>query len=179
MQKYKTLKICFLPLYWLKQHPIEKTYLTFNTTFQKIRKVQKKNYIRYFHRLYVPITTDGKNYRVIRLVAEEKNGEIKVNPKKLICMTLYYEEKSAATVQSPSQIGRNHARSGTLTMSVGEMLTNVNDDASIPYNQQHLGKITLSTRARVIMPVLLSGRMLIRLRLYIFDWFTQNLGLCA
>jgi|GEM_PF-4102149 len=110
------------------------------------RKINRKNSIGVFHRLYVPVTVDGKNFYTVRLVAEEKKGNIIFDPKSIQLYDLIIE-KEEPPLTAASQKKLTVARDGSW-VSVRDMLRNVNDYSGNPYfTQQNRGSITFPRQA--------------------------------
>ena len=85
-----------------------------------------------YHRLYVPITTNGQGYRVIRLVVDEKNAVADINPKSVELYDVILKGKSATSFQTPSPKGSIHAHGDTHKISIEAMLHSVKDYYGVP-----------------------------------------------
>lgn len=115
----------------------------------KKRSVNRKNSISYYHRLYVPITVNGMDYKTIRLVAEEHaDGSISVDPKAVELYDVIPEDKSARLSTAPANnSGKLIDLPGISQITIREMLNNVNDFYGKSYLQSARGSITLPTSA--------------------------------
>ncbi len=114
-------------------------------TKSKRRSINRKNTISFYHRLYVPITVDGKDYKTIRLVAEERaDGNISVNPKTVELYDVIPEDKSARLSTAPANDSSKLIDlPGISRITIREMLSNVNDFYGDLYLQNSRGSITL------------------------------------
>lgn len=114
----------------------------------QINKALRKNRKSVYHRFYVPITIDGINFHVVRLVAEEDGKVITVNPTKVDLYDVIIEDKKAGKLSaSLSPQGPNAALSGSLQVSIHDLLKNVPDSKGNPYfTQGKRGGITFNRK---------------------------------
>lgn len=103
----------------------------------QVNKTLRKNRKSVYHRFYVPITIDGGNFYVVRLVAEEDGKVITINPTKVDLYDVIIEDKKTEKLSAPlSPEGPNAALSGSLMVSIHDLLKNVPDYQGNPYFTQ-------------------------------------------
>lgn len=102
----------------------------------KRRKAQKaKNSVRYYHRFYVPIR-DGNDLYTVRIVAEESNGVITVNPASVKFYDVIIDKRRTPAPAIPSNGPSVVQSSASLnTISLYDMLKGVKDMWGKPYYQ--------------------------------------------
>lgn len=97
------------------------------------RKMEKKPHVRAYHRFYVPVRfARGNDYQVetIRLVAEERDGEITINPTAVELYDVIIEEEN----RFPSGVKPLMDRSDSpLVITIRDLLRNVKDADGKPY----------------------------------------------
>jgi hypothetical protein len=97
------------------------------------RKTEKKPHVRAYHRFYVPVQfARGNDYQVetIRLVAEERDGEITINPTAVELYDVIIEEEN----RFPSGVKPLMDRSDSpLVITIRDLLRNVKDADGKPY----------------------------------------------
>lgn len=97
------------------------------------RKTEKKPHVRAYHRFYVPVRfVRGNDYQVetIRLVAEERDGEITINPTAVELYDVIIEEEN----RFPSGVKPLMDRSDSpLVITIRDLLRNVKDADGKPY----------------------------------------------
>ncbi|KEJ92726.1 hypothetical protein [Synergistes jonesii] len=103
----------------------------------QVNKTLRKNRKSVYHRFYVPITIDGGNFYVVRLVAEEDGKVITINPTKVDLYDVIIEDKKTEKLSALlSPEGPNAALSGSLMVSIHDLLKNVPDYQGNPYFTQ-------------------------------------------
>ena len=96
------------------------------------RKTSKKPNVRAYHRFYVPVQMNGKLY-TIRIVAEEQNGAITIEPTDVNLYDVIVEKKTSRT---PAGISPVMGSAGNLTtISIRDMLSGVKDADGNVYAQ--------------------------------------------
>lgn len=97
------------------------------------RKTDAKPKIRAYHRFYVPVKIGSKIY-TIRLVAEEQNGEITLNPSNVNLYDVIVE-KNPHSANGANNAPTRADREGSSVISIKEMLQGVKDYDKQPYIQ--------------------------------------------
>lgn len=125
------------------------------------RKQQRKNEVEVYHRFYVPVSAGGK-LLTVRLVAEERNGSIQVDPKNVTLYDIIVEKQNSrpATATKAVDTVSDYSDGGdkaTSKITIQQMLTGVNDTEGSPYFQHQ------RQQARGSMTVYDSGRQLMQL----------------
>lgn len=99
------------------------------------RKAKKEGKVRAYHRFYVPVRV-GDKIETIRLVAEERNGEITVNPAQVDLYDVIVESKKGeppvATARERAHINTGDSPS---KITISDMLAGVKDSDGQNYIQ--------------------------------------------
>ena len=96
------------------------------------RKTAKKPNVRAYHRFYVPVQANGK-MRTVRLVAEEQNGAVTLNPTDVNLYDVIIEKKTPRPLAGISPV---IGTAGSLyEISIREMLSGVKDTDGNSYCQ--------------------------------------------
>nr|WP_325190811.1 hypothetical protein [uncultured Selenomonas sp.] len=96
------------------------------------RKPAKKPNVRAYHRFYVPVQADGKT-RTVRIVAEEQNGVVTLNPTDVNLYDVIIEKKTPRPLAGISPV---IGTAGSLfEISIREMLAGVKDADGKTYYQ--------------------------------------------
>ena len=99
------------------------------------RKAKKEGKVRAYHRFYVPVRV-GDKIETIRLVAEERNGEITVNPAQVDLYDVIVESKKGeppvATARERAHINTGDSPS---KITISDMLAGVKDSDGKNYIQ--------------------------------------------
>ena len=97
------------------------------------RKTGKKPNVRAYHRFYVPVRF-GNDLKTLRIVAEEQNGAITLQPTDVNLYDIIVEQKAARTPAGiPPVMGSANSLS---TISIRDMLTGVKDADGNVYAQR-------------------------------------------
>lgn len=103
----------------------------FNTPISK--KQSRKNEVEVYHRFYTPVMF-GNSIYVVRLVGEERQNKITINPTKIDLYSVVIENKNRSIgYDRTSDKGVTHTPS---TITIQEMLKGVNDAQGNPYFQK-------------------------------------------
>ena len=97
------------------------------------KKPDKKPHVLYYHRFYVPVRV-GNNVYTVRLVAEEQKDVFTFNPTAINLYDVIIEDKESSATQPSQKDGVLIADDSTI--SIRELLTNVNDYYGNPYIDQ-------------------------------------------
>lgn len=91
------------------------------------RKAYKRNKVRAYHRFYVPVRV-GNKVETIRIVAEERNGAITINPAQVDLYDVVVESKKGAPPVATALNGA-HINTGNAPsrITIREMLSDVKD----------------------------------------------------
>ena len=109
-------------------------------------KQKKKNEVDVYHRFYVPVHFNGKVY-VLRIVGEERQKVITLNPTNIDLYSVLVENKKDGT--GYHRVVRDNSIAGhPSTITIQEMLKGVNDAQGNPYFQ---GKDTEVVRGMTSM----------------------------
>jgi len=99
------------------------------------RKTGKKPNVRAYHRFYVPVRF-GNDLKTLRIVAEEQNGAITLQPTDVNLYDIIVEQKAARTPAGiPPVMGSTNSLS---TISIRDMLTGVKDADGNVYAQREM-----------------------------------------
>ena len=102
----------------------------FNTPISK--KQSRKNEVEVYHRFYTPVMF-GNSIYVVRLVGEERQSKITINPTKIDLYSVVIENKNRSIgYDRTSDKGVTHTPS---TITIQDMLKGVNDSQGNPYFQ--------------------------------------------
>lgn len=102
------------------------------------QKQARKNSVKNFYRIYVPIKT-GNNIYTLMLTAEDFNGRIELAPQSVQLYEITAQKKKLPTHSA----GPSPSRLATSTISIRDMLRNVNDVEGNPYiNEDGSGNFT-------------------------------------
>ena len=97
-------------------------------------KQKKKNEVDVYHRFYVPVHFNGKVY-VLRIVGEERQKVITLNPTNIDLYSVLVENKKDGT--GYHRVVRDNSIAGhPSTITIQEMLKGVNDAQGNPYFQK-------------------------------------------
>ena len=99
------------------------------------RKQRSKNRVRTYHFFFVPVKV-GQDIWTVRIVAEEENGTITVDPALVNAYDVILDKKDSSPTMDTSRRGSITSKDESLdTISVHEMLSGVNDMEGQPYFQ--------------------------------------------
>lgn len=95
-----------------------------------------RNNQAYYHRLYVPVELKGNIY-ILRIVAEENNNKVGINPKDIDLYDYFIDKKrTPAQIASLPNGKATYNKAGVpVTLSIKEMLTGVKDSDKNNYYQ--------------------------------------------
>lgn len=95
-----------------------------------------RNNQAYYHRLYVPVELKGNIY-ILRIVAEENNNKVGINPKNIDLYDYFIDKKrTPAQIASLPNGKATYNKAGVpVTLSIKEMLTGVKDSDKNNYYQ--------------------------------------------
>lgn len=121
---------------------IENAVLIESTANTKIKSANgnknqmHKNNQAYYHRLYVPVELKGNIY-ILRIVAEENNNKVGINPKEIDLYDYFIDKKrTPAQIASLPNGKATYNKAGVpVTLSIKEMLTGVKDSDKNNYYQ--------------------------------------------
>lgn len=121
---------------------IENAVLIESTANTKIKSANgnknqmHKNNQAYYHRLYVPVELKGNIY-ILRIVAEENNNKVGINPKDIDLYDYFIDKKrTPAQIASLPNGKATYNKAGVpVTLSIKEMLTGVKDSDKNNYYQ--------------------------------------------
>ena len=97
------------------------------------QKKTKKPDVELYHRFYVPIKV-GEQVYAVRIVAEERNGQLHLSPKELNLYDVIVEKRPIPTSGIGYPVGGPNGSFSTVTIK--EMLQNVKDMENMPYYQK-------------------------------------------
>jgi hypothetical protein len=97
-------------------------------------KQKKKNEVDVYHRFYVPVHFNGKVY-VLRIVGEERQKVITLNPTNIDLYSVLVENKKDGTGYHRA-VRDNSIAGHPSTITIQEMLKGVNDSQGNPYFQK-------------------------------------------
>ena len=121
---------------------IENAVLIESTANTKIKRANgnknqmHKNNQAYYHRLYVPVELKGNIY-ILRIVAEENNNKVGINPKDIDLYDYFIDKKrTPAQIASLPNGKATYNKAGVpVTLSIKDMLTGVKDSDKNNYYQ--------------------------------------------
>ena len=90
------------------------------------RKINKKPYVRAYHRFYVPVRMN-QHLATIRIVAEERQGVITLDPTDVNLYDLIVEDKKRRANAPAGSLPLGGPDSSSDTVSIREMLAGVKD----------------------------------------------------
>lgn len=99
------------------------------------KKVDKKPNVAAYHRFYVPVTVNGKTH-TLRIVAEEQNGSISVDPLNLNLYDVIIEKNRPAARVINNNDGKPAANDSLSKLSIKDMLSGVKDYYGNNYFQE-------------------------------------------
>ena len=99
------------------------------------RKIKKKPYARAYHRFYVPVRMN-QHLATIRIVAEERQGVITLNPTDVNLYDLIVEDKKRRANAPAGSLPLGGPDSSSDTITIREMLAGVKDADGEPYCQR-------------------------------------------
>ncbi len=102
------------------------------------KKKDKKPSVSAYHRFYVPVKNNNKNYTV-RIVAEEQNGSLQINPRDVNLYDVIIEKNRIAQQGMSNDLSLWGADNGSLSnISIRDMLSGVKDTDGNYYFQSEV-----------------------------------------